>query len=115
MESNTRIKTIRKTLGLNQTDFAKQIGLTQTSLTMIENGKRNLTDKNIKIISSTYNINEQWIRTGEGDIFNSSPYEKEFLEIFDNLNPITQQYLLKMAKELLVTQNKLLESIKIRP
>lgn len=110
MDMNTRIKILRKSLGLNQTDFAKQIGLTQTSLTMIESGKRTLTDKNIKIICSIFNVNESWIRNGEGDKFSFSPYEKEFVEIFENLIPDTQQYLLLMAKELLKTQEKLLSS-----
>ncbi len=108
MDMNNQIKTLRKSLGLNQTDFAKQIGLTQTSLTMIESGKRTLTERNIKIICSTFNVNESWIRDGEGDMFKSSPYEKEFVQIFGHLTPETQQYLLLMAKELLNTQQKLL-------
>ena len=41
-------------------------------------------------------------------MFFSSPYEKEFTEVFSNLAPVTQQYLLLMAKELLNTQEKLL-------
>ena len=41
-------------------------------------------------------------------MFLSSPYEKEFTEIFSHLTPDTQQYLLLMAKELLNTQQKLL-------
>ena len=106
---HTRIKMIRKKLGLNQTDFANQIGLTQTSLTMIESEKRVLTDKNIKIICSVFNANERWIRTGNGEMFNSSPYEKEFCDVINNLTPELQQYLLIMAKELLNTQEKLLK------
>lgn len=105
---HSRIKQIRGALGLNQTEFAKQLGLSQSTLAMIEVGKRNFSDKHIKIICSTFNINENWLRTGQGEMFSSSLYEKELIEVFDNLAPETQQYLIFMAKELLNTQQKLL-------
>lgn len=103
-----RLKEVRKALGFNQTNFAKQLGITQTAYSMIENGNRPLADKYIKVISSVFNVSENWLRKGEGEMFMSSPYEKEFNEIFTNLTPETQQYLLVMAKELLNTQEKLL-------
>ena len=62
---HNRIKEIRKALNINQIDFAKQIGLSQSTLAMIEVGKRNFSDKHIKLICSTFNISEHWIRTGE--------------------------------------------------
>lgn len=103
-----RLKQLRKGLKINQTNFAKHLGITQTAYSMIENGNNPLSDRHIKVICSTFGINENWLRTGEGDMFFSSPYEKEFTEIFNNLTPETQQYLLLMAKELLNTQQKLL-------
>lgn len=105
-----RLKNIRKALGLNQTDFAKHLGITQTAYSMIESGNRPLADKYVKVICSTFNVNETWFLTGEGEMFASSPYEKEFTAIFGHLTPETQQYLLLMAKELLRTQQKLLNS-----
>lgn len=103
-----RLKQLRKTLKINQTNFAKQLGMTQTAYSMIENGINPLSDRHIKVICSAFNANENWLRTGEGDMFFSSPYEKEFTEIFSNLTPDTQQYLLLMARELFNTQQKLL-------
>lgn len=103
-----RLKQLRKALKFNQTNFAKQLGITQTAYSMIENGNNPLSDRYIKVICSTFNVNENWLRTGEGNIFFSSPYEKEFIEIFGNLTSVTQQYLLLMARELLNTQEKLL-------
>ena len=76
---HNRIKEIRKALNINQIDFAKQIGLSQSTLAMIEVGKRNFSDKHIKLICSTFNISEHWIRTGEGSMFSCSPYEKELI------------------------------------
>lgn len=103
-----RLKAVRKALGLNQTDFAKHLGITQTAYSMIESGNRPLADKYVKVICFAFNVNENWFLTGEGKMFLSSPYQKEFTTIFGHLTPETQQYLLLMAKELLNTQQKLL-------
>jgi DNA-binding XRE family transcriptional regulator len=81
-----RLRAVRKKLGLNQWDFAKQIGLTQTTISMIEVGSTALTEKNIKLICVTFNVNEHWLRTGQGEMFGaSSPYLKELMGIFDRL------------------------------
>lgn len=105
-----RLKEVRKALGLNQTDFASYLGITQTAYSMIESGNRPLGDKYIKVICSTFNVSEKWFQTGAGEMFLSSPYEKELIEIFSRLTPETQQYLFLMAKELLIVQQKLLNS-----
>ena len=105
-----RIKKARKTLKMSQKEFGKQLGLTQTTLSMIEGGKSVIIDKNVKLICTTFNINEHWLRTGKGEMFCASPHEKEFQEIFSNLTPDTQQCLLLIARELLSVQQKLLNA-----
>jgi transcriptional regulator with XRE-family HTH domain len=100
-----RIRQVRKTLGLKQGEFASRIGLTQTSLSMIELEKVALTDKNIKLICVTFAVNEGWLRTGKGEMFSSiSPYEKELLDIFGKLTEDTQGFILEMARNLLKRQ-----------
>lgn len=103
-----RLKQARKSLGLNQSDFAKYLGLTQTGYSMIENGRNPLSERHIKVICKTFNISENWLQNGRGSMFSCSPYEKELTEILNSLEPETQEYLFKMAKELLSTQNKLI-------
>ena len=107
-----RLKQLRKILKINQTNFAKHLGITQTAYSMIESGINPLSDRHIKVICSVFNVNENWLKSGVGDMFFSSPYEKEFTEVFSNLAAPTQQYLLLMAKELLKTQYALLEYVK---
>lgn len=68
MEINDRIKWLRKELGLNQTDFANRIGMKQTGLSAIEKGKVPVLDRNIKNICSEFRIDEDWLRTGEGEM-----------------------------------------------
>jgi len=102
-----RIRLVRKNLGLNQGEFARQIGLTQTALSMIELDKVALTDKNIKLICATFAVDEDWLRTGKGEMFGAeSPYEKELLETFNKLTADTQEFILDMAKNLLKRQGK---------
>lgn len=72
MEINERIKYLRKNLGLNQTDFAKRIGIKQSALSSIESKQSSVTERNIKAICSEYKISEAWLRTGEGTMLNTS-------------------------------------------
>lgn len=67
MTINDRIKEIRKELKMTQVDFGKRICISQGQLTSIENGKRNVTDRTIKMICTEFNVSEQWLRTGAGD------------------------------------------------
>ena len=101
-----RMKLVRKTLKMNQKNFAKMIGLTQTSLSMIEVGTNILTEKNIKLICATFNVREEWLRDGKGTMFNNSPYVKEICDVLGDLTPETQKSLLVIAKELLRVEQK---------
>ncbi|HEX9058582.1 MAG TPA: helix-turn-helix transcriptional regulator [Clostridia bacterium] len=75
-----RIKELRQYLNLNQTEFSKRIGITQPSLSDIEKGKTaNIDARTIKILCQEFNVNEEWIRTGQGEMFKT---EGEFLELF---------------------------------
>jgi transcriptional regulator with XRE-family HTH domain len=102
---NDRLKVLRKSLKLNQTEFARRLGLTQTALSMIELGKVSLTEKNIRLICSEFGVNDVWLREGQGEMFGeNSPYLEELLEIFARLSPGTQEFLLDMARRLLEKQ-----------
>jgi transcriptional regulator with XRE-family HTH domain len=97
-----RIRVVRRKLGINQGEFARQIGLTQAALSSIEVGKSKLTEQNIKLICVTFNVNELWLRTGEGEMFGSlSSYENELLDIYRQLTEETQDFILDMSRTLL--------------
>lgn len=64
-----RLKELRKTLKLNQTLFGKRIGMSQPGYAQIEKGGRSLNDRLIKLICIEFNVNEDWLRTGNGDMF----------------------------------------------
>ena len=67
-----RIRFFRKSLGLNQTDFGKPLGLKQAIIGQYETGVRNIPDRNIDILCKSYNINKNWLLTGQGEIQNQN-------------------------------------------
>lgn len=67
MSINQRIRHLRKSvLGLNQRQFASDLGMAQTGVSGMEQEGATVTDRVIKSICLTYNINEDWLRTGSG-------------------------------------------------
>lgn len=103
-----RIKELRKHQKLSQSAFGEKIGVSRDVIKNLELNIVPVKEHFIKLICSEFNVNENWLKTGYGEMFNNSPYQKELSELLDSLTPDTQQCLLVMAKELLDTQNKLL-------
>ena len=66
---NERLKIIRLKLKLTQDDFAKKIGIKQAAISAIEKGIRNVTDRIINDICREFNVNEEWLRYGTGEMF----------------------------------------------
>lgn len=66
---NTRLKELRNNLGLSQKDFGNKICLSQDHISSLENGRRSITDRSIKDICNEFNVNENWLRFGEGKMF----------------------------------------------
>ena len=76
---HNRIKEIRVSLGLNQSDFGNKIGLGQAGVSALEKGIRGITDRNIQLICEKFNVNEEWLRNGEGEMFLDVSEEDEFM------------------------------------
>lgn len=68
-----RIKLLRKTLNLSMEKFGEKIGLTKASISKIESGITPLTEKNIKLICSIYNVDYFWLTEGTGEMFIEFP------------------------------------------
>lgn len=105
---NGRIRELRKKLELSQKEFAQKIGLKQNAISYMEKSGATVTEQNIKAICSQFSVNEDWLRTGCGKMFiENEKKQKEFFDIFDQLSPVLQDYLIKTAKDLLETQAKM--------
>lgn len=80
-----RLKEIRKYKNMTQQQFADTIGVTKSAISNIENGNRGVTEHMIKSICREFNVNETWLRTGEGDMFIELLPEDEFAKATGHL------------------------------
>lgn len=85
MELKDRIKSIRKENKLTQVEFGESIGVKGNTITNYETGLRNPTDAVIKSICRIYNINEEWLRTGEGEMYRQLSKDEEIAGIVSDL------------------------------
>ena len=77
---NDRIIQVRKNNGLTQEAFGARIGLSRNFIWMIERGDRVPSDRTISDICREFNINETWLRTGAGEMFQPRSRNEELLE-----------------------------------
>lgn len=66
---NKRIRKLRKTLDLTMEKFGERLGVKRNTVSQWETGTNSVTDQMFKSICREYNVNENWLRTGEGEMF----------------------------------------------
>jgi transcriptional regulator with XRE-family HTH domain len=105
---NRRIKQVREALKLSQVQFSRVISLSSGYLAGVEVEKRKANDRIIKLICSSFNVNELWLKTGEGDMFSLNPQEEciKLVSLYKELYPKFQDYILKQIDLLLLIQDK---------
>ena len=114
-----RIEAIRKSVGLTQEQFAERINLSRNYLWMLENGSRVPSDRTIGDICREFGVREEWLRTGEGEMFiketqdekitafiadltqdDEDSFKKRFIEMLADLKPEEWAALEKVAEKL---------------
>jgi transcriptional regulator with XRE-family HTH domain len=90
---NTRIAQIRKSQKINQDEFARRLGLTKNFISLIETGGRSPSERTILDICREFNVNEYWLRTGEGEMFRQKTRAQEIADFAASLyeNPTSFQ------------------------
>lgn len=84
---NKRLKEVRLFYKISQEEFGKKIGLeSRGHISTLESGKKNITDRIIKDVCREFNINEHWLRTGEGEMFIKIPVEEEYFNAATKLS-----------------------------
>lgn len=68
MTLGERVKFVRKNNELNQADFAKRLGISQTHVSKIEKNVENPSETLLKLISIEFGISEEWLKTGTGEM-----------------------------------------------
>lgn len=125
MTIGERIKAVRSDKKLTLEKFGEKIGIKKSSLSQIENGKVNVTDRVIKSICREFNVNEHWLLTGEGDMFlrlsrndeiaayvarvmkdEDAYYQQKMLAFLTKLSPEMVQKLIEVAEDILSEPKK---------
>lgn len=66
---NERLKKLRKTLDMTQQEFADKLRVPRNTIGGYEVGKSNPSDAAVNNICNTFNVNEEWLREGKGEMF----------------------------------------------
>jgi transcriptional regulator with XRE-family HTH domain len=116
---NERIKKLRRTLDLTQQEFADRLGIKRGGISNYEIGRNEPADSVVSLICREFNVNEEWLRNGTGEMFlptdrnadiarltkqlldeESDSFKNRLISILSNLSVEEWQYLEKRAKEL---------------
>ena len=102
MEIKDRIKELRIELGLTQAKFAERVAIVASFISEIEGGVREINERAIRLIIAEYNVNENWLRHGQGSMFNEDMSAKvsEAMGLFKSLDGHFQDGALKMLETL---------------
>lgn len=109
MNINDRLREIRKSLQISQREFSKRIFISQSLYADIEKGNIEPKERFLRLISSEYNINLDWMKTGNGEMWNLSPIDlrlEYLIEIFRQFNPELQDVILDHLRRLLEVHKK---------
>lgn len=77
---NERVKELRKALGLSGEKFGEKIGLKKSVISQMETGKTGTTDQTIRTICREFNVSEEWLRNGNGEMFIETKSDNELFK-----------------------------------
>lgn len=108
MSINQRVKEVRQTLGLSQAKFAKALSMSNGYIAGIELGNNRVNDRIIKLICFTFQVDERWLKNGDGSMFSEKNSETVKLAsaAFNELKPVYQDYIIKQIDLLLEIQHQ---------
>lgn len=109
-----RIKGLRKALGLTQQKFADALGVKQNTIAQYESGRNAPIDAVVSLICREFNVNEEWLRTGEGAMFLERSRDEELSAFFGDLlagQPDFKRRLITVLSRLNESEWELLEQM----
>lgn len=119
MTIGERVKELRKQINLTQQAFADRLNLKRNTVGSYEVNVVEPSDRTISDICREFNVNETWLRTGEGEMFNQitqleklaafladitaneeDSFKRQFMEVLAELEPEDWKFLERMARKL---------------
>ena len=112
---NERIRALIKALKIKQSEFAQRIGVSRPFVSELCSGAKNPSDRTIADICREFNVNEHWLRTGEGEMFSGLSREEEIAKFamssIRDPNSEFQRRLVSVLARLTPEQWKLMEQM----
>ena len=113
---NKRLKEVRKALGLTQQEFADTIGSKRNTIAKYETETNVPSTAVISLICSKFNVNEEWLRTGKGEMFMELSKSEEIAAFMgdvltDDDGSTFKKQLISVLSKLNENEWKVLESI----
>ena len=104
-----RLKNLRKELKMNQEEFGRRLGVSNTAISKLEKGERNITEQMVLSICREFRVNYFWLTEGKGDMFVGTPKDvvDEIAEDY-NLDDLDKKIIQKYL-ELNAEQRKVLK------
>ena len=85
MTQGERVKEIRKSLEMTMEQFGSRLGVTKVAISRIEKGERNLTEQMSRAIYREFNVSEEWLKTGDGEMYQRLSEDEEIAGIVSDL------------------------------
>ena len=80
MEIGERIKAVRKHFNLTQAEFGERIGVKGNTIATYEIGRNAPVDAIFSLLCREYGVNEIWLRSGEGEMFQAMNEDEELAD-----------------------------------
>lgn len=114
MEMYERIKTVRKDVGMSQNEFAEHLGVTRSVISNLELNRLAKPEQKtslIKLISREFNVNEDWLLTGEGEMYIVSEQDEKLAEAFAEISLSENEKLKEIVQNLTKLDDKTIDKI----
>lgn len=95
---NERIKKLRKTLDLTQREFGARINVKPNTIATYEIGRNQPIDAVISLICREFNVNEEWLRTGKGEMFYSPSEDDELAEVYSAIATSNDEFIKRIIR-----------------
>lgn len=69
MNINDRILKVREDSGLSMEKFGQRIGITRSSVSLLEKGINNPSKQTVELVCREFNVRREWLETGEGEMY----------------------------------------------
>lgn len=70
---NERLRLLREEIGISRAAFGQRIGVSGDVINNLERGRVEIKEHILKLICSEFSVNEDWLRTGIGEMFLKTP------------------------------------------